>query len=95
MFLAANQGVTTDEVVLLGLDGHGEADTGLQRSGLVVELGASEDQAGLDAEHVECLESQGCEALWVADGPDRVPHLRSVRWVAEHLESQLTGVAGA
>src|SRR4029077_10492881 len=57
MSLAAEQRLLAHEVV--GLRGHREADPGLERVHLVIELAAGVDQAGLNPEDVERLQAQG------------------------------------
>ena len=93
--LAFDQGIAADEVVLFGLDWHGEADARLEGVGLVGELGAGEDEAGLDPEQVECLEPHRDHAPGAARLEDGVPDCRGVVGVAEHLEAQFARVAGA
>ena len=92
---ALQEGVTADEVVLLGLERHGEADPGLVGVGLVAELVPGEDEAGLDAQHVERGQPHGHQAVGGAGLEDGVPHRGCVRGVAEHFEAELAGVAGA
>ena len=55
VLLGPDQGIATDEVVLLGLEWNREADAGLEGVRLVAELGAGEDQSGLHAQHVQGL----------------------------------------
>src|ERR1044071_5812715 len=61
MFLALEEGRFADEVVALRLEWDGEGDAGLERIGLIGEFIVSEDKAGLDAQHVECFETEGCD----------------------------------
>ncbi len=57
MGLALDESGVADEVdVVREVDG--KPDPGLERINLIVELGASEDEAGLDAENVERLQPQ-------------------------------------
>ena len=72
-----------------------EADPGLERVDLVVELVAREDQAGLDAQHVERVEAERDQALRRARRHDRVPDRLAVVGVAEDLVAELAAVAGA
>ena len=55
MLLGPDQGIATDEVVLLGLEWNREADAGLEGVRLVAELGTGVDQSGLHAQHVQGL----------------------------------------
>ena len=95
VLLGPDQGIATDEVVLLGLEWNREADAGLEGVRLVAELGTGVDQSGLHAQHVQGLESERREALRFAGLQDGVPYLRRPRRVAEDLEAQLARVAGA
>src|SRR5438105_13599106 len=57
MLAPLRQRFLPDVVVLLRLR-HGEADTGLERIDLVIELRAREDEPRLDTQHVERLEPE-------------------------------------
>ena len=92
--LAADEGVAADEL-LVALERDGEADAGLERIDLVVELVVGEDQAGLDAQHVERLEAERRQAARRALPPDRVPDAERVLGMAEDLVAELAGIAGA
>ena len=61
--LAPAQGLASQEVLALGLERHGETDARLEGIGLVRELGAREDQPGLDPQHVESLQAQRRDAV--------------------------------
>ena len=91
---ALDERVLADEVVL-AVELDREADAGLERVDLVVELVAGEDQACLDADHVERLEAQRREAVRLTGLPDRVPDRGPVVGVAEDLVAELAGVARA
>ena len=95
MFLAADQRRAADEIVLLGLQRHGEADAGLERIGLVGKFRAGEDQPRLDAHHVERRHAHRLQAVRLAGFPHRVEHFFRVARVAENLVAELAGVAGA
>ena len=92
--LALDERVLADEV-LVDVECHGEADAGLERVDLVVELVAGEDQARLDAEHVKRVEPERDQALRRARRHHRVPHGLAVVGVAEDLVAELAAVAGA
>ncbi len=92
--LRSSSAAAADEVLLV-VERHREADAGLERVDLVVELVAREDQPGLDAQHVERLEPERLEPVRLARGPDRVPHRGPVGRMAEDLVAELAGVAGA
>ncbi len=91
--LAFHERVAADEV-LVRVQVDSEADTGLERVDLVVELGAREDEPRLDSEDVERLEPERREAVVGSRLPDRVPDRRPVIRVAPDLVAELAGVAG-
>ena len=92
---APNQGFPTHEIVFLGLQRHRETDAGLEGIGPVVELVVGENQTGLDPHHVQCIQTEGREAMRLAGGPDGIPYAARVARMAPHLEAQLAGIAGA
>ena len=57
VLLALEQRLAADEVLVAG-QRDGEADAGLERVDLIVELVAGEDQPGLDPQDVERLEAR-------------------------------------
>ena len=95
MLLPPQQRLAADEVLVLRVERHGEADAGLERIGLVAELVAGEDQAGLDAHHVERFEAERHQPVRLARLPDGVEHGERVLRMAEDLVAELAGIAGA
>src|SRR5690625_837337 len=94
MGLALIQHRSPDEVVFLGLEGHGKADARLEWVGLVAEFIAGEDQTRLDANHVQRGQAEGREAMWLPRLPDGFEYGLGVLGVAEHLVAELAGVTG-
>ena len=94
MLLAPQHGLAADEL-LIALERDGEADAGLKGIDLVVELIVGEDQARLDAQHVEGFEAERRKPMRLARLPDRVPDGGRVLGMAEDLVAQLAGIAGA
>src|SRR5665809_103487 len=70
----ADQRLAADEVLVLPLQRHGEADTRLERVGLIAELIAGKDQAGLDAYHVERLQPEWHQPMRLTGLPPRVEY---------------------
>ena len=92
--LARDQRLLAEEVAV-GVERDREADPGLERVDLVVELVAGEDQPRLDPHHVERVEAERLEPVRRAGRHDRVPHRRGVGRVAEDLVAELAAVARA
>src|SRR3954447_15063839 len=90
---ALDQRLLADEV-LRRVEREGEADAGLERVDLVVELVAGEDQPRLDAEHVERVEAERHEPVRRARLHDRVPHGRPVARRSPPLVPRRAAVAG-
>ena len=67
--LALDQRRLAAEIVLLRLERHREADSGLEGIGLIVELVAGKDQARLDPQHVERLQAERAEPVRLACQP--------------------------
>src|SRR5690242_5233827 len=84
-----------DEVVLLGLQRDGKADSCLEGIDLVIELIPGKDQARLDAEHVQRVEAQRGQPMTGARLPYRVPQREPVPRMTPQLVAELTGVPGA
>src|SRR5262245_61338092 len=72
MLLALDERCLADEVVVFGLERHGEADTGLEWIGLICEFIMEEDEARFDAHHVERLEAERRNAVLLTRLPNRV-----------------------
>src|SRR5438128_8033311 len=90
MLAPLRQRFLPDVVFLLRLR-DGEADAGLERIDLVVELRAGEDEPRLDSEHVERLEP---ERRHVPRPHHRVPERRRVLRMTEQLVAELASVPG-
>src|SRR4051794_32790753 len=74
--LPGQQGFTSHEIGVLGLERDREPDAGLEGVGLVGEVVAAEHEPGLDPEHVECIEAERSETERLAGLPHRVPDLQ-------------------
>src|SRR3954453_6212574 len=92
--LALDERLLADEV-LVDVECHREADAGLERVDLVVELVAGEDEARLDAQHVERVEPERHDPVRRAGLHDRVPDGGPVVGVAPDLVAELAAVARA
>ena len=66
--------IPADEIVVLRVERHGEADSGLERVGLVAEFVTGEDETRLDAQHVEGLKTEWLQPMRLPRLPDRVEH---------------------
>ena len=95
VLFAADQGLASDEIIGLGLQGHGEADARFERVGLVGEIIARKDQPGLDAHHIKGGKAHGLQPQIAAIGPDGIIDRVAILGVAEDFKAQLTGIAGA
>src|SRR5215475_5258060 len=84
-----------DEIVLLGLQRDGKADSCLEGIDLVAELVPGKDQARLDSEHVQCVQAQGGQPMTRARLPYRVPQRERVPRMTPQLVAELTAVPGA
>ncbi len=95
VLFALGQRCPADEVLVLGLQGNREADAGLEGIRLVGELMVEEDQARLDAQHVERLEPQRRDAVLAAFLPHCVEHAERIFRVTEHFVAEFTRITGA
>src|SRR5215470_1023340 len=84
-----------DEVVLLGLQRDGKANSRLEGIDLVAELIPGEDQARLDSEHVQRVQAQRGQPMTRTRLPYRVPQRERVPRMTPQLVTELTGVPGA
>ena len=89
-----SQRFAPDKVVLL-VGRHREADPGLERIRLVVELVAGEDEARLDPQHVERLQPERHEPRRPARFQHRIPHSGGILRMTEQLVAELAGVPRA
>src|SRR5213078_1178339 len=85
MLAALGERLLADVAVVFRLR-HREANAGLERVDLVVELRTREHEPRLDPEHVERLEPERRD---VTGREHRVPELRRVLRVAEELVAEL------
>ena len=87
------QRIAPNKVIFFCFEWHGEADSGFEGIGLITELVAGEDQAGLDTYHVERLQAERRQAVRLASFPHRIPHRGRIRGVTEDFKAQFPGIA--
>ena len=92
MFLAATERLLAYEGLFLGLKVNREANTRLERIGLVIELVAGKDQPRFDAQNIEGFQTQRDHPQRMSGVPNCVPHREGVLRVTPHLVTQFAGV---
>src|SRR5262245_9591863 len=87
--------LATEKILALRGERYGEADPGLERVGLVAEFVPGEDEARLDAQHVERVEPKRPQPLRLTYLPDGVEHGERILWMAEDFIAEFTGISSA
>src|SRR5262245_4678627 len=93
--LPRDERLATDKILVLRGEWYGEADPGLERVGLVAEFVTGEDEARLDAQHVERVEPERPQPVRLTYLPDGVEHSKRILWMAEDFIAEFTGISSA
>ena len=84
-----------DEIVGFAFERNREANAGFKWIGLVRELVARKNEPGLDAHHIQPVQTHRDQSMRLPGRRDRIEHGAGVARVAPDLVAQLAGVTGA